>query len=95
MSSGRAIWWTLSADVISTVVLGYALGPIIFAPMSELYGRRLPIIIAAFGFGVFNIGVVSGRAKAVGEDVGTDQTFQLPGRGEGLPNPHNMPIFRR
>lgn len=25
--------------------------------MSELYGRRLPIIIAAFGFGVFNIGV--------------------------------------
>ncbi|KAF2172484.1 hypothetical protein M409DRAFT_50176 [Zasmidium cellare ATCC 36951] len=41
----------------SLFVLGYAFGPIIFAPMSELYGRRLPIIIAAFGFGVFNIGV--------------------------------------
>ncbi|KAK5105807.1 hypothetical protein LTR62_002130 [Meristemomyces frigidus] len=41
----------------SLFVLGYAFGPIIFAPMSELYGRRLPIIIAAFGFGVFNIAV--------------------------------------
>ncbi|KAK0890441.1 hypothetical protein LTR91_025265 [Friedmanniomyces endolithicus] len=25
--------------------------------MSELYGRRVPIIIAAFAFGIFNIGV--------------------------------------
>nr|POF26335.1 putative transporter [Quercus suber] len=41
----------------SLFVLGYALGPIIFAPMSELYGRRLPIIIGAFAFGIFNIGV--------------------------------------
>jgi len=35
----------------SLFVLGYACGPIIFAPMSELYGRRVPIIIAAFAFG--------------------------------------------
>ncbi|KAK3675629.1 hypothetical protein LTR78_004713 [Recurvomyces mirabilis] len=41
----------------SLFVLGYAFGPIIFAPMSELYGRRLPLIIAAFGFGIFNIAV--------------------------------------
>lgn len=40
----------------SLFVLGYALGPIMFAPMSELYGRRLPIILAAFAFGIFNIG---------------------------------------
>ena len=25
--------------------------------MSELYGRRVPLIIAAFGFGVFNVAV--------------------------------------
>lgn len=36
-----------------------------FAPMSELYGRRLPVIFAAFAFGVFNIGV------AVAKDVQT------------------------
>lgn len=33
--------------------------------MSELYGRRLPIIFAAFGFGIFNIAV------AVSKDVQT------------------------
>ncbi|KAK4635808.1 hypothetical protein CLAFUW4_01085 [Fulvia fulva] len=33
--------------------------------MSELYGRRLPVIFAAFAFGVFNIGV------AVAKDVQT------------------------
>ena len=41
----------------SLFVLGYAVGPSVFAPISELYGRRLPIIIAAFGFGVFNTAV--------------------------------------
>jgi len=49
----------------SLFVAGYALGPIVFAPMSELYGRRLPIIVAAFGFGIFNIAV------AVSKDVQT------------------------
>lgn len=41
----------------SLFVLGYACGPLVFAPLSELYGRRVPIIIAAFGFGIFNIAV--------------------------------------
>jgi MFS transporter, DHA1 family, multidrug resistance protein len=41
----------------SLFVLGYAVGPMIFAPMSELYGRRLPIIIGAFGFAIFNTAV--------------------------------------
>ncbi|CZR50320.1 related to fluconazole resistance protein [Phialocephala subalpina] len=44
---------------VSLFVLGYAFGPIIWAPMSELYGRRLPIIISSFGFGVFAIGVAT------------------------------------
>ncbi|KAH9827293.1 Major Facilitator Superfamily [Teratosphaeria destructans] len=49
----------------SLFVLGYACGPIIFAPISELYGRRLPIIVAGVGFGIFNIAV------AVSKDVQT------------------------
>jgi DHA1 family multidrug resistance protein-like MFS transporter len=49
----------------SLFVLGYAFGPILWAPFSELYGRRLPIVIAAFGFGVFALGV------AVAKDVQT------------------------
>lgn len=49
----------------SLFVLGYALGPIAWAPLSELYGRRLPIISASFFFGIFMIAV------AVSKDIQT------------------------
>ncbi|KAI9669964.1 MAG: hypothetical protein M1831_007000 [Alyxoria varia] len=49
----------------SLYVLGYAFGPIIWAPISELYGRRIPILIGSFGFGVFSIAV------AVAKDLQT------------------------
>ena len=45
----------------SLFVLGYAFGPILWAPMSELYGRRLPIVISTFGFGIFAIGVATAQ----------------------------------
>lgn len=47
----------------SLFVLGYAFGPIIWAPFSELYGRRLPLVIGAFGFGVFAIGTAAAKDK--------------------------------
>ncbi|KAI5205396.1 MFS general substrate transporter [Aureobasidium subglaciale] len=50
---------------ISLYVLGFATGPILWAPMSELYGRRLPLLIASFGFSIFCIAV------AVGKDLQT------------------------
>ncbi|KNG51450.1 major facilitator superfamily [Stemphylium lycopersici] len=49
----------------SLYVLGFATGPILWAPFSELKGRRLPLVIASFGFSVFNISV------AVGKDLQT------------------------
>ena len=49
----------------SLFVLGYAFGPVIWAPLSELYGRRIPIIVGAFGFGVFALAV------AVAKDIQT------------------------
>lgn len=49
----------------SLFVLGLAFGPIMWAPMSELYGRRLPLVIAAFGFSIFGI------ATAVAKDLQT------------------------
>jgi DHA1 family multidrug resistance protein-like MFS transporter len=42
---------------VSLYVLGFATGPIIWAPFSELRGRRLPLIIGAFGFMIFNFAV--------------------------------------
>ncbi|KAF2024513.1 MFS general substrate transporter [Setomelanomma holmii] len=49
----------------SLFVFGYAFGPLMWAPFSELYGRKPPIIIAAFGFAIFSIAV------AVGKDLQT------------------------
>lgn len=49
----------------SLFVFGYAFGPLIWAPWSELYGRKPPIIIAAFGFSIFTIAV------AVAKDLQT------------------------
>ncbi|QDS74382.1 hypothetical protein FKW77_005426 [Venturia effusa] len=50
---------------VSLYVLGFAFGPLVWAPFSELKGRRLPLVIASFGFSVFNIAV------AVGKDLQT------------------------
>jgi len=50
---------------VSLYVLGFATGPILWAPFSELRGRRLPLIIGSFGFMVFNFAV------AVGKDLQT------------------------
>ncbi|KAH7412094.1 major facilitator superfamily domain-containing protein [Phaeosphaeria sp. MPI-PUGE-AT-0046c] len=49
----------------SLFVFGYAFGPLIWAPWSELYGRKPPIVIAAFGFSIFSIAV------AVAKDLQT------------------------
>lgn len=36
-------------------------GPMIFAPLSELYGRRPAIIVATVGFGIFGIGCATAK----------------------------------
>ena len=49
----------------SVFVFGYAFGPLAWAPISELYGRRPPLVIAALGFSIFTIAV------AVAKDIQT------------------------
>lgn len=41
---------------LALYVLGFATGPVIWAPLSELRGRKLPLILGAFGLGIFAIG---------------------------------------
>jgi MFS transporter, DHA1 family, multidrug resistance protein len=50
---------------VSLYVLGFATGPTLWAPLSELKGRRLPILISMFGFAIFQIAV------AVAKDLQT------------------------
>ncbi|KAJ5356262.1 major facilitator superfamily domain-containing protein [Penicillium concentricum] len=38
-------------------VLGLALGPLVFGPLSELYGRRIPLLAGFLVFSLFNIPV--------------------------------------
>ncbi|KAL7930085.1 major facilitator superfamily domain-containing protein [Trichoderma chlorosporum] len=49
----------------SFYVLGFAFGPSLWAPLSELKGRRLPILVSVFGFSVFTI------ATATAKDIQT------------------------
>lgn len=44
---------------------GYGVGPVIWAPISELRGRKLPLIIGNFGFAIFAVAV------AVSKDIQT------------------------
>ncbi|OAG11677.1 MFS general substrate transporter [Paraphaeosphaeria sporulosa] len=45
----------------SLFVFGYAFGPLVWAPMSELYGRKLPLLVGSFGFSVFSLAVATGK----------------------------------
>jgi DHA1 family multidrug resistance protein-like MFS transporter len=46
---------------LSFYVLGFALGPLFWAPLSELRGRKLPIVIGMFGFSIFSVGVAAAK----------------------------------
>ena len=46
---------------LSFYVLGFATGPILWAPLSELRGRRLPLLIGMFGFTLFEFAVATGK----------------------------------
>jgi DHA1 family multidrug resistance protein-like MFS transporter len=46
---------------LSFYVLGFAIGPTFWAPLSELRGRRLPLVISMFGFSIFQVAVASAK----------------------------------
>ncbi|KAJ5766026.1 uncharacterized protein N7511_003642 [Penicillium nucicola] len=45
----------------SLFVLGFALGPIIFGPLSELYGRKRPMFLGMIVFAIFQIPIAVAR----------------------------------
>ncbi|KAK1083598.1 hypothetical protein LTR33_003162 [Friedmanniomyces endolithicus] len=46
---------------VSLYVLGFATGPLLWAPMSELYGRKNQLLISSFGFSIFSVAVAVAR----------------------------------
>ena len=57
------VYFSVSSSVatltLSLYVLGFALGPLVFAPISEMYGRRISIVPPYFIFALFLIGVAT------------------------------------
>lgn len=52
--------------MLSTLYLcGYGVGPSFWAPVSELRGRKLPLVLGNFGFSIFAVAV------AVSKDIQT------------------------
>lgn len=48
----------------SLFVLGFAVGPSVWAPMSELYGRRISIVPAMFVLALFSVGTATSQTIA-------------------------------
>ena len=46
---------------LSLYVFGFASGPCLWAPMSELYGRRLPLVVGMLGFTIFQFAVAAAK----------------------------------
>ncbi|KAJ5605401.1 major facilitator superfamily domain-containing protein [Penicillium lagena] len=49
---------------VALFVLGWAFGPMIWAPISEIYGRRLGMLPAVFILGLFSIGTATSKNAA-------------------------------
>ncbi|KAK9245626.1 major facilitator superfamily domain-containing protein [Lipomyces tetrasporus] len=47
---------TLASFVVSIYILGFALGPLVVAPLSEMYGRSIVYKVSTFMFTAFTIG---------------------------------------
>lgn len=52
----------VSSLTVALFILGWAFGPMIWAPVSELYGRRLGMLPAMFVLGLFSIGTATSKS---------------------------------
>lgn len=46
---------------VSLFVLGFAASPIVYAPLSEIYGRRGVLVISSFGFTLFHFAIATAK----------------------------------
>uniref|UniRef100_A0A060T8V0 ARAD1C32472p n=1 Tax=Blastobotrys adeninivorans TaxID=409370 RepID=A0A060T8V0_BLAAD len=46
---------------VTLYVLGFASGPVMWAPLSELYGRKTPIVLSCLGLTVFSFGAATAK----------------------------------
>ncbi|EJF62434.1 MFS general substrate transporter [Dichomitus squalens LYAD-421 SS1] len=64
MSAELHISQTIAILGVSLYVLGFGLGPLVFAPLGELYGRRIVFVLTASVFMLFHLGGALGHNAA-------------------------------
>ncbi|KAK6538087.1 hypothetical protein TWF694_010972 [Orbilia ellipsospora] len=64
MADFRSNSQTLASFIVSVYLLGFAIGPIFIAPLSELYGRRWVYVTCNYLFTAFTI--ACGRSTSIG-----------------------------
>ncbi|ANB11822.1 Tpo1p [Sugiyamaella lignohabitans] len=52
---------TVGILCVSLYVMGFASGPILWAPLSEVYGRKIPSVISIFGFMLFSFAAATSK----------------------------------
>ncbi|KAI5956005.1 hypothetical protein KGF57_003491 [Candida theae] len=52
---------TVAALATSLYVMGFAIGPIVYGPLSELYGRKPIMVFSALGYSAFLFGVAAAK----------------------------------
>ncbi|KAI5950149.1 hypothetical protein KGF54_005297 [Candida jiufengensis] len=55
------IGWSVAALTTTLYVLGFAAGPIIYGPLSELFGRKIIMIPSILGFTLFSFAVATAK----------------------------------
>lgn len=66
IASATNLGYEVSVLSVSLYIVGFALGPIVWAPVSEVWGRRISMLPAVFCLGIFSIGTaVSKNATSV------------------------------
>lgn len=55
------VGFTVATLGTSLFVFGFASGPVIFGPLSELYGRKKPLIVSSLGYVCFTFGAATAK----------------------------------
>ncbi|PIL23769.1 MFS general substrate transporter [Ganoderma sinense ZZ0214-1] len=64
MSAELDLSTTVAILGVSLYVLGFGLGPLVFAPLGELYGRRIVFVVTSSIFTLFHLGGALGHNSA-------------------------------
>lgn len=55
------VGWTVASLGASLYIVGFASGPVIWGPISELFGRKIVMVLSSFAYECFTFAVATGK----------------------------------